>query len=78
LSPRRSRRWRCEIAKRFTKWLDENDIKMSQQDRAALLQLGQNVKAMRVILEPTNTTSFRMIWHNVQKQIASSQHCEDA
>lgn len=65
-------RRRYPANERFSKWLEENDIVIDRNDRAALLQLGQNVKAMRVILERTDSTSYRYIWQDVHKQITAN------
>jgi flagellar biosynthesis GTPase FlhF len=56
---------------KFSEWLNQNDIKISVQDRAALLSLGLDMQAMRVILEQTERTSYRQIWEEVRLQIAS-------
>lgn len=64
-------RRRYPANERFHKWLVENDIIMNAHDRAALLQLGQNLKAMRVILERTDSTSYELIWRDVHKQITA-------
>jgi len=53
----------------FGGWLDVNNINISQQDRAALIHLGQDIKAMRNILEQTERRSFRYIWEDVKLQL---------
>lgn len=66
----------CEARSRFSndnafgKWLDENKIPLKHQDRAALLNLGANVEAMRRALESTDRKSYRLIWQDVLQQIS--------
>lgn len=54
---------------RFNQWLDKHNIQMDAHDRAALLNLGLDLQAMRTIMQQTNKTSFRHIWEDVKLQI---------
>jgi hypothetical protein len=63
-------RARYPADQKFSHWLDEHEIVLSDHDRAALLKLGQNLEAMRVILDRTDSVSYQHIWRDVQKQIA--------
>lgn len=71
-------RRRYPAHQKFAHWLDENEIKLNSDDRAALLKLGQNPAAMRVILQNTSRRSIRLIWGDTQKQLPFSQRCENA
>lgn len=64
-------RARYPMNERFSKWLDEHEIKLNAEDRAALLKLGQNIEAMRVILDRSESRSYQHIWRETQKQIGS-------
>lgn len=65
-------RARYPADQKFSYWLEENEIDIYHMDRAALLKLGQNTEAMRVILRRTDSTSYRLIWKDTQKQIEAS------
>jgi hypothetical protein len=63
-------RARYPAHQRFNGWLEQHNIPIDIHDRAALLKLGQNVKAMRVILQQTDRTSYRYIWQDTERRIA--------
>jgi hypothetical protein len=53
----------------FGDWLDRHEINIGYQDRAALLNLGKNLEAMRLKLVRTERSSYRHIWLEVQKEV---------
>jgi hypothetical protein len=46
-------------------------VAAARHDRAALLNLGLDMKAMPIILQQTDRTNYRMIWEDVKLQIAN-------
>jgi len=48
----------------FGAWLDENNINLSKDDRAALLGIGKNMEFAKPILEQTDRRSIQLIWRN--------------
>lgn len=62
-------RRRYPADQRFAQWLDENDIRLNTNDRAALLKLGQNPDAMRMILQRSHRRSVQLIWQDTKKQL---------
>jgi hypothetical protein len=54
---------------KFSDWLHKHKIDLSVQDRTALLNLGPDMKAMRVILIQTDRSNYRMVWKDVKLQI---------
>jgi hypothetical protein len=57
----------------FGGWLTIHDIKISRNDRAALINLGRNPRAMREVLEQTTRHSYQHIWNEVQAQMGEAQ-----
>jgi hypothetical protein len=51
----------------FGDWLDRYEINIGHTDRAALVNLGCNLQAMRKLLNETESTSYRRIWDHASK-----------
>jgi hypothetical protein len=65
-------RSRYPADQKFSNWLKDNNIDLNPQDRAALLHLGLDMKAMRIILQQTDRTNYRRIWDDVKPQITGN------
>jgi len=64
-------RARYPAHQKFSDWLDKHDIEIKPDDRAALLNLGLDMRAMRIILQQTDRTSYRYIWNEAKLQIGN-------
>jgi hypothetical protein len=53
----------------FGDWLARHSIDLTRHDRAALINLGANLEAMRRVLEQTNRNSYQYIWEEVRAQL---------
>lgn len=53
----------------FGEWLDKHGVTLGKTDRAAMLNLGANPKAMRLALEQTEKVSYRGIWQDVERKL---------
>jgi flagellar biosynthesis GTPase FlhF len=56
----------------FGEWLRENDININSHDRAALVNLGSNLQAMRQVLERSVRSSYQLIWEDVRAQLPAT------
>jgi hypothetical protein len=60
-------RARYPANQKFHLWLEEHEIDIDINDRAAMLQLGVSPKAMRELLRQSNRSSLRHIWNDEVK-----------
>lgn len=56
----------------FHKWLRENNLDYSHQDRAALIGLGGDLDLARKVLSKTASRSYRSIWDEVKDQFTGA------
>lgn len=60
----------------FGEWLDRHHILIHKNDRSALINLGQNLESMRIVLQETDRVSYRLIWRDVEKKLLADQSAE--
>jgi hypothetical protein len=46
----------------FHEWLDKHKIKLSKDDRSAMIAIGENFEAAKTLITTTERTSIRRIW----------------
>jgi DNA-binding transcriptional regulator YhcF (GntR family) len=58
---------------KFGKWLDQHEIGISKDDRAAYIAMGADLEIARQVLEITNSRSIRLIYRDAQDRFRSAE-----